>query len=85
MSYKMPRLEEIYDKIDAENSAPMCHEDQCLWGLDYLKDVQKQLERLEKKALEQNNPILYRNVRLSMQRSDEVIAELKGKIKHLQK
>lgn len=85
MSYKMPRLEEIYDKIDAEQNTLMCHEDQCLWGLDYLKDVQKQLERLEKRALEQNNPALYQNVRLSMQRSAEVMAELKGKIRHLQK
>ncbi|WP_100183007.1 hypothetical protein [Candidatus Nitrosotenuis aquarius] len=85
MSYKIPRLEEIYDKIDAECSAPMSHEDGYRWGLDYLKDTQKQLERLEKKALEDNNPILYRYVRLSMQRSSEAAAELEDKIKHLRK
>ena len=84
MSYKLPRLEEIYDKIDAERT-PMSHEDGCQWGLDYLKDIQKQLEKLEKKALEQNNPVLYQNVRLSMQRSEEAMAELEGKIKHLRK
>ena len=84
MSYKLPRLEEIYDKIDAERTT-MSDEDGCQWGLDYLKDIQKQLEKLEKKALEQNNPILYKNVRLSMQRSEEALAELKSKIKYLRK
>ena len=85
MSYKIPRLEEIHDKIDVECSAPMSKEDGYRWGLDYLKDIQKQLERLEKKALKDNNPTLYRNVRLSMQRSSEAAAELEDKIKHLRK
>jgi len=85
MSYKIPRLEGIYDKIDAEKNRPMSQQDGYLWGLDYLKDIQKQLQRLEKKALEQNNPVLYQNVRLSMERSAEAVAELEGKIKHLRK
>ena len=84
MSYKILNLGEIYDKIDSEQ-IPMSQEDGYLWGLDYLKDIQKQLTRLEKKALEQNNPMLYQNIRLSMQRSEEAMAELEGKIKQLRK
>jgi hypothetical protein len=63
----------------------MSQEDGYLWGLDYLEDIQKQLLRLEKKALEQNNPMLYQNIRLSMQRSEEAMAELENKIKQLRK
>jgi hypothetical protein len=81
----MPNLGEIYDKIDSEQRIPMCKEDGYLWGLDYLRDIQRQLLRLEKKALEQNNPMLYQNVRLSMQRSEEAIVELEDKIKQLRK
>ena len=84
MSYKMPNLGELYDKIDSEQ-IPMSQEDGYLWGLDYLKDIQRQLLRLEKKALEQNNPMLYQNIRLSMQRSEEAMAELENKIKQLRK
>lgn len=83
MSYKIPNLGEIYDKIDSEQSMPMGKEDGYLWGLDYLRDIQRQLLRLEKRALEQNNPMLYQNVHLSMQRSEEAIAELEGKIRQL--
>jgi hypothetical protein len=84
MSYKIPNLGEIYDKIDSEQ-IPMSQEDGYLWGLDHLKDIQKQLTRLEKKALEQNNPMLYQNIRLSMQRSEDAMAELENKIKQLRK
>jgi predicted metalloprotease len=85
MSYKIPNLGEIYDKIDSEQRIPMSQEDSYLWGLDYLKDIQRQLLRLEKKAIEQNNPMLYQNVRLSMQRSEEALAELESKIRQLRK
>jgi len=85
MSYKIPNLGEIYDKIDSEQRIPMSQEDGYLWGLDYLKDIQKQLTRLEKKALDQNNPMLYQNIRLSMQRSEEAMAELEDKIRELRK
>lgn len=85
MSYKMPKLEEIYDKIESEQSVPMSQEDGYQWGLDYLKDIEKQLQKLEKKALEQNNPTLYQNVRLSMQRSLEAQQEITDKINGLRK
>jgi hypothetical protein len=81
----MPKLEEIYDKIESEQSVPMSQEDGYQWGLDYLKDIEKQLQKLEKKALEQNNPTLYQNVRLSMQRSLEVQQEITDKINGLRK
>lgn len=85
MSYKLPKLEEIYDKIEFEQSRPMSQEDSYQWGLDYLKDIEKQLQKLEKKALEQNNPTLYQNVRLSMQRSLDAQQEITDKIKGLRK
>lgn len=85
MSYKLPKLEEIYDKIEFEQSRPMSQEDSYQWGLDYLKDIEKQLQKLEKKALEQNNPALYQNVRLSMQRSLDAQQEITDKIKGLRK
>ena len=85
MSYKIPKLEEIYDKIESEQSNPMSQEDGYRWGLDYLKDIEKQLQKLEKKAIEQNNPSLYQNVRLSMQRYLEAQQEITDKIKGLRK
>ena len=85
MSYKLPKLEEIYDKIEYEHSNPMSQEDGYRWGLDYLKDIEKQLQKLEKKAIEQNNPSLYQNVRLSMQRYIEAQQEITDKIKGLRK
>ncbi len=85
MSYKIPKLEEIYDKIESEQSNPMSQEDGYRWGLDYLKDIEKQLQKLEKKAIEQNNPSLYQNVRLSMQRYIEAQQEITDKIKGLRK
>ena len=85
MSYKLPKLEEIYDKIESEQSVPMSQEDGYQWGLDYLKDIEKQLQKLEKKALEQNSPTLYQNVRLSMQRSLEAQQEITDKINGLRK
>ncbi len=85
MSYKLPKLEEIYDKIEFEQGRSMSQEDGYQWGLDYLKDIEKQLQKLEKKALEQNNPTLYQNVRLSIQRSFEAQQEITDKIKGLRK
>lgn len=85
MSYNIPKLEEIYDKIDVEQDKLMSQEDGYQWSLDYLKDIQKQLQKLEKKSLEQNNPLLHHNVKLSMQRSLEAQQEIIGKIKSLRK
>jgi hypothetical protein len=81
----MPKLEEIYDKIESEQGRPMSQEDGYQWSLDYLKDIEKQLQKLEKKALKQNNPSLYQDVRLSMQRSLEAQQEITDKMKCLRK
>lgn len=83
MSYRIPKLEEIYDKIESEQNKPMSEADGYQWGLDYLLDIQKQLERLEKTSLEQNNPIFYNNVKLSMQRALDAQKELTGKLQKL--
>lgn len=85
MSYRMPKLEEIYDKIETEQNKPMSEADGYQWGLDYIKDIQKQLEKLEKMSLDQNNPILYNNIKLSMQRALEAQKELSGKLVNLRK
>ncbi|MBI5697574.1 MAG: hypothetical protein HZC29_03570 [Thaumarchaeota archaeon] len=85
MSYRMPKLEEIYDKIETEQNKPMSEADGYQWGLDYLKDIQKQLEKLEKISLDQNNPILYNSIKLSMQRALEAQKELSGKLESQRK
>jgi len=85
MSYRMPKLEEIYDKIETEQNKPMSEADGYQWGLDYLKDIQKQLEKLEKVSLDQKDPILYNGIKLSMQRALEAQKELSGKLVNLRK
>ncbi len=85
MSYRMPKLEEIYDKIETEQNKPMSEADGYQWGLDYLKDIQKQLEKLEKMSLDQKDPILYNGIKLSMQRALEAQKELSGKLVNLRK
>lgn len=85
MSYRMPKLEEIYDRIEAEQNKPMSEADGYQWGLDYLKDIQKQLEKLERMSLDQNNPILYNGIKLSMQRALEAQKELSEKLVSLRK
>lgn len=85
MSYRIPKLEEIYDKIESEQNKPMNEADGYQWGLDYLKDIQKQLQRLEKTSLEQNNPLFYNNVKLSMQRALDAQKELAAKLQGIRK
>lgn len=85
MSYRMPKLEEIYDKIETEQNKPMSEADGYQWGLDYLKDIQKQLEKLEKMSLDQKDPILYNGIKLSMQRALEAQKDLSGKLESLRK
>ncbi|MBM2852626.1 MAG: hypothetical protein HW420_1173 [Candidatus Nitrosotenuis sp.] len=80
MSFKMPKLEDTYDKIESEESRPMSQADGYQWGLDYLNDTIKQLEKLEQKALAKNDPIFYNNVILSIQRAQHAQKELQGKI-----
>jgi len=83
MSYRIPKLEEIYDKIESEQNKPMSEADGYQWGLDYLADIQKQLQRLEKTSLEKNNPLLYNNIKLSMQRALDAQKELAEKLQRL--
>ena len=80
MSFKMPKLEDTYDKIESEESRPMSQADGYQWGLDYLNDTIKQLEKLEQKALAKNDPIFYNNVILSIQRAQHAQKELQDKL-----
>ena len=80
MSFKTPKLEDIYDKIESEESRPMNQADGYQWGLDYLDDTIKQLEKLEQKALAKNDPIFYNNVILSIQRAQHAQKELQDKL-----
>jgi hypothetical protein len=76
----MPKLEDIYDKIESEESKPMSQADGYQWGLDYLSDTIRQLEKLEQKALAKNDPIFYNNVKISLQRAQYAQKELQDKI-----
>ncbi len=80
MSFKMPKLEDIYDKIDLEESRPMSKADGYQWGLDYLNDTIKQLEKLERMALAKNNPMFYNDVKISIQRAQQAQKELQDKL-----
>jgi hypothetical protein len=82
MSYTS-KLEEIYDRIEAEQNKPMSQADGYQWGLDYLKDTLKQLQKLEEKALQKNDPIFYNNIKLSIQKAKDAEKELHGKISNL--
>jgi hypothetical protein len=55
------------------------------WGIDYLKDVVKQLEKLEERALLKKDPIFYNNIKLSIQRAKEAQNELCSKLENLRK
>ncbi len=80
MSFKMPKLEDIYDKIESEESRPMSKADGYHWGLDYLNDTLKQLEKLEQRALAKNNPMFYNDVKISIQRAQHAQKELQDKL-----
>lgn len=83
MAPGISKLEEIYDKIESEQSKPMGEADGYRWGLDYLDDIIKQLEKLEQQALKKNDPLYHHNIQLSLQRAQEAQAELKQKISNL--
>ncbi|HXG14430.1 MAG TPA: hypothetical protein VNK25_04805 [Candidatus Nitrosotenuis sp.] len=83
MAPGISKLEEIYDKIEAEQNKPMGRADGYRWGLDYLDDIIRQLEKMEQQALKKNDPIYHHNIRLSLQRAQEAQAELKQKIGNL--
>ncbi|MEW6044471.1 MAG: hypothetical protein AB1608_09420 [Thermoproteota archaeon] len=85
MASGISKLEEIYDKIEAEQSKPMSDADGYRWGLDYLDDIVKKLEKLEKHALEKNDPLYHHNIKLSLQRAQEAQAELGQKLAKLRK
>jgi hypothetical protein len=83
MAYGIPKLEEIYDRIEAEENVQMSEADGCQWGLDYLKEVMKQLEKLEERALLKKDPAFYNSVKLSVQRAKQVQTELYDKLTKL--
>ncbi len=80
MSFNMPKLEDIYDKIESEENKSMSQADGYQWGLDYLGDTIRQLEKLEQKALAKNDPTFYNNVKISMQRAQHAQKELQDKL-----
>lgn len=80
MIHGMPNLGEIYDRIEAEENTPMGKADGYRWGLDYLKDIMTQLEKLEKKAMARKDPTFYNNIKLSIQRAKEAQIELHSKL-----
>jgi hypothetical protein len=85
MIHGIPKLEEIYDKIDEEGNRPLSETDGYQWGIDYLKDIVKQLEKLEERALLKKDPVFYNNIKLSMQRAKEAQNELCSKLENLRK
>lgn len=80
MSFKMTKLEDVYDKIESEENKPMSQADGYQWGLDYLNDTIRQLEKLEQRALSKNDPTFYNNVKISMQRALHAQRELQDKL-----
>lgn len=80
MELKTSKLEDIYDRIEAEEAAKMSPADGYQWGLDYLQDILLQIKRLERLAMEKNDPALYNNVQLSLQRAMDAKRELQEKI-----
>jgi hypothetical protein len=76
----MPKLEDIHDKIESEESTPMREADGYQWGLDYLNDTLKQLEKLEQRALAKNNPMFYNDIKISIQRAQDAQKELQDKL-----
>lgn len=85
MAFRISKLGEIYDKIEAEQSTPMSEADGYRWGLDYLKDITRQLEKLEQQALQKNDPIFHNNIKISMERVKEAQAELDAKLDSMRK
>jgi hypothetical protein len=85
MAFRISKLGEIYDRIEAEQSTPMNEADGYRWGLDYLKDITRQLEKLEQRALQKNDPVFYNSIKLSMQRVKEAQAELDAKLGSIRK
>jgi hypothetical protein len=85
MASGISKLEEICDKIEAEQNRPMSEADGYSWGLDYLDDIVKQLEKLEQAALKKNDPLYHHNIKLSLQRAREAQTELSKKLDKLRK
>lgn len=85
MAFGISKLGEIYDKIETMQSKPMSEVDGYQWGLDYLKGIIEHLEKLELDALQKNNPLLYHNINLSIQRAREAQAELSCRLGSLKK
>jgi len=80
MEIRIPKLEEIYDKIEAEEGRKMGLADGYRWGLEYLEDIIREIEKLERQAVAKNDPAFYNNVKLSAQRAKDVQNELQSKL-----
>jgi hypothetical protein len=85
MEFGILKLEEIYDRIEAEENMNISEADGYGWGIDYLNDILNKLEKLEEVALSKKNPIFYNNIQLSIQRARQTRNELHNKLAGLKK
>jgi hypothetical protein len=80
MSFKIQKLGDVHDKIEAEENRPMSITAGYQWGLDHLNDTIKQLEKLEYRAMVKKDPLFYNNIKISIQRAKEAQKELQDKL-----
>ena len=77
-SYR-PNLNLMWDKIDLKSNEVKKEENS--WGQQYLEKLIGELTELKIKAKQENNPILYDQLRTSLMRAHEVQNELNEKLK----
>ena len=78
-SYR-PNLNLMWDKIDLKSNKEVEKEGNT-WGQQYIEKLIGELIELKIKAKQENNPILYDQLRTSLMRAHEVQNELNEKLK----
>jgi len=78
-SYR-PNLNLMWDKIDLKSNKEVKKEGNT-WGQQYIEKLIGELIELKIKAKQENNPILYDQLRTSLMRAHEVQNELNKKLK----
>ena len=78
-SYR-PNLNLMWDKIDLKSNKEVKKEGNT-WGQQYIEKLIGELIELKIKAKQENNPILYDQLRTSLMRAHEVQNELNEKLK----
>ena len=76
-----PKIRKMWESIDNQNLKPLTKTEGYKWGLAYLENAKKELLKLEKNALERNDPYFYNDVRESMLRAKEAENEILTKIR----